>query len=428
MRLVNRIRRAASGSRGFRPMGALGAGVGVAPPESAEFGYSPLPGHTNPASATFGNYLYTDGSIMVWIPAFRVRWGSPASPQWAAYGENACDVVGVAAHDDEAHANSEGFYLHRAFINGGAIKTGFFHDKFKCSNNSGVASSIQNRIPVTSAGSVGMTPFNTLNGSPPNALHGSIPAARTRGSQFFPATIFARNAIATIAMAHGQNAKDTSACAWYGVNNYPKGCNLNLADADDASVTFTWSGVSGQPALALIGSASQPAKTTHNGQLCGVFDVNGLGADANPGVTSNGTLLYALKPSVNITTVDSGVSSANDLWGTAGIAALYDQLDYTFTTSRKYGDGANRVFGWESPSARALTMAGMPLTTGVSTAGSGLFGADQAPTGPPANNACPISGGYRVSAASAGVNFLLLSRGRNTSDTAIGFTSMAYLP
>jgi hypothetical protein len=493
--------------------GARGFGVGICPALPA--GFTALAGHNNPTHASYGNYQYTDGSIMVWVPAFRLRWGHAASPRYPVYGDNACDVVPLNAHADEATANASGYYLHRAFIHAGAVQPGFFYDKYKCSNNgAGIASSIALGNPLVSGPQTGQIGFATLTGAPTNAYHGAIPAARTRGAQFFPATVFMRDALAVISTAHGQAAAAATWCAWYdaaGVRNFPLGCNSNtLKDANDATLTFTSAGSSAQPMMPLTGSGSTLAKTTHNGQANGIADVNGTVWDISPGVTNavtsktitsatqanpvvlgvaghglttgavafttgvggmtqlndrmytitvidpntisldgvngsaysaftaGGTLRtarwYALKPAVNLTTVGSGASGASDLWGAAGIAALYDEISPAFATAaasngaaQRYGNAGARVFGWGTAAERALSMAGFPGPGGFSTGGVNLFGQDYYYQFM-VDQLCVLSGGSWNNGVTAGVRARLLNGSRTSSYTNVGFVAASYLP
>lgn len=267
--------------------GAAGFGVGICPALPA--GYTPLPGCTDPASARYGNYQYSDGSVMCWIPAFYFRLGHADNPTFGAYGVNSIDIKPASAFPDEATANASSFYLHRAFINAGAVQPGFFRDKYDCSANAGTASSIALAMPLVSGPGVGQVGFNTLTGAPANAYYGAIPAAKTRGAKFFPESVFMADALCRLTEAHAQAATSTTYCAWYdaaGVKNFPKGNNNNaLKDVDDLTVTFTSAGASSQPNFALAGSGSTLAKTTHNGQACGVSDVNGNIYKINPGMT-----------------------------------------------------------------------------------------------------------------------------------------------
>ncbi len=264
--------------------GEAGFGVGVAP--SLPIGFTAMEGNETRESANYGNYTYTDGSVMVWIPAFYYRIGSASSPRYAVYGANAIDIAPYSAFADVAAANAAGYALHRAFYDGGAVQPGFFVDKFLCSNNSGTASSIALGNPLSTAAA--HNPLSGLTGTPANGYYGCIDAAKTRGARFFVATRFIHTALALLATAHGQAAASTTHCAWYSATttNFPKGCNNNaLADANDATVTFTSDGYGGGNS-AKTGSASNPAKTAHNGQLSGVMDLNGNMWEVSLGVTA----------------------------------------------------------------------------------------------------------------------------------------------
>lgn len=267
--------------------GERGFGVGVCP--ALPGGFSPMPGYNNRNSANYGNYQYSDGSIMCWIPAFYLRLAHAGNPTYGAYGVNSVSVKPLAAYPSSAQAAVDGYYLHRAFINGGVEQPGFFRDKYDCSNNGGIASSIANVMPLVSGPAADQVGFSVLTGAPTNAYHGAIVAARTRGAAFFPETVFMADALCRLSEAHAQAAASSTWCAWYdaaGVTNFPKGNNNNaLKDANDTSVTFTSAGSATYPNFAKTGSGSPFAKTTHNGQACGVADVNGNIYKINPGMT-----------------------------------------------------------------------------------------------------------------------------------------------
>ena len=270
--------------------GTAGFGVGICP--SLPAGFTPLSGCTDPLSANYGNYQHIDGSVMVWIPAFYLRLGHAGNPTWAAYGVNSISIKPLSAYPTEAEANADGYYLHRAFVNAGANQLGFFRDKYDCSLNGTVASSIQGAMPMVSGPVAGQVGFSgaTANGqAPANIYAGAINAARSRGAKFVPETVFMADALARLTEAHAQASTSSTYCAWYdatGVKNFPKGNNNGaLKDIDDASVTFTSAGVAAYTAFALAGSGAPFAKTTHNGQACGVSDVAGNIFKINPGLT-----------------------------------------------------------------------------------------------------------------------------------------------
>lgn len=271
----------------IRSLGPGGPGFGVAPYTGAlPAGFSEMTGTRTLGHDNWGNYTYSDGSVMCWIPAFVYRIGDAANPTYGAHGANSIDVKMLTYFGDESAANSAGYALHRAFYDGGSVQPGFFVDKYLCSNNSGTASSIALGNPLSTAAA--HNPLSGLTGAPANTYAGTIAAAKTRGSRFFVATRYIHTALALLSVAHAQASSSTTNCAWYsaGSTNFPKGNNNNaLADANDTSVTFTSDGYGGGNS-AKTGSASNLAKTAHNGQACGVVDLNGNMWEVSLGVTS----------------------------------------------------------------------------------------------------------------------------------------------
>jgi len=312
--------------------GAQGFGVGVCPVPPT--GYAAMPGTTDTSSDNYGNYQYSDGSVMVWVPRFYYRIGSPASPLYATYGVNAIDIAGDSVFNSEADANSAGYALHRAFFDGGP-QLGFFVDKYQCSNNSGIASSIRYGAPLSTAAA--HNPISALDGAPSLTYAGPIAAAKTRGGAFHPASIFIYGALAMLSMAHGQAATASTWCAWYdatGVSNFPKGNNNNaLRDVNDTSVLYVSDGYSN---CGQTGSGAPFAKTTHNGQACGVADLNGNMYEVALGVqcvaTSKAiTAITQANPAV-VTSVAHGFATGDTILiaSVAGMTALNDRL-YTIT-------------------------------------------------------------------------------------------------
>lgn len=263
--------------------GAQGFGVGICP--GIPDGYVRLPLTDLVGSDEYGNYQYSDGSIMVWVPAFYYRYGHVDNPTYATYGVNSVDVQPYSAFADVAAANAAGYALHRAFYDGGVEQPGVFVDKFQCSNNGGIASSIRNGNPLSTHSA--HNPIGDLTGAPVNNYGGCFAAAKTRGANFFPAMRWHHSALALLALAHGQAATSSTYCAWYdaaGVINFPKGNNNNaLKDVNDTTVVYV---SDGYPNCGKTGSGSPFAKTTHNGQPSGVADLNGNMWEVSPGLTA----------------------------------------------------------------------------------------------------------------------------------------------
>lgn len=149
-----------------------------------------------------------------------------------------------------------------------------------------------------------------------NAYYAAITAAKARdgvngavnaSSMFFCTTRFITAGLALLSLAHGQASSAITYCAWYsaGATNFPKGCNNNaLKDVNDTAVTYQSDGYSncGKTGSAGYGGGAGNtfAKTTHNGQNCGVADLNGLMYEINPGLTC-----------ITSTKAITGISQAN---------------------------------------------------------------------------------------------------------------------
>ena len=302
---------------------------------------------------------------MVWVPRFYYRIGSPASPRYGAYGANAIDIVGDSAFGSEADANSAGYALHRAFFDGGP-QLGFFVDKYQCSNNGGIASSLRYGAPLSTAAA--HNPISALASAPTNTYGSTIAAAKTRGGAFHPASIFMYGALAMLSMAHGQAATATTWCAWYdaaGVINFPKGNNNNaLRDTNDTSVLYVSDGYSN---CGQTGSGAPFAKTTHNGQPCGVADLNGNMYEVALGMqcvaTSKAvTAITQANPPV-CTAAAHGFTTGDVILiasGT-GMTALNDRL-YTIT-----------VLTADTFSLDGVDASALPAYTGSATATRGTF-------------------------------------------------------
>jgi len=372
---------------------------GVAPPDTLPSGFSALTGSDTPGHDNYGNYETTNGSIMVFVPRFYYRIGSASSPNYATYGANAIDIAGTDTYADEAAANAAGYAMHRAFIDGGQVLDGFFFDKYIASKDGTTScKSVFGGVPISLTTTTTYTRSDGMTGCT-GILADAIVLSRARGTGFHCASAFQQSALALLSLAHGQASTSATHCAWYdasGTTNYPKGCNNNsLADVDDATVTYTTAGDSGSASKPLAGATANFAKTTHNGQACGVADLNGSMYQVLIGVTSPGTSAtdtaqitngdaYVLKESVACADLTGGWGTGTDAWGNAThLATLYDSvtglLPWGVTTGWAYfGSGTNQVFnealsgdGW------LRTAIGIPQDNSATDAtGTALFGQD----------------------------------------------------
>lgn len=403
--------------------GQPGFGVGVSP-GPLPVGMGGISGYADPLSESYGNYRFSDGSQMVWIPAFYYKWGTGAN----GLAINAVGIKPFSQYTSVADAAAAGYALHRAFYDGGAIRLGVFVDKYLCSNSNGIASSIKNGNPLSSNAT--HNPFSGLTGAPANFYYGALAAAKTRGANFFPSSRFIHAALAMLAYAHGQASTNTTYNAWYhATNNFPKGNNSALRDTNDTEVLYVSDGFAN---ACKAGSANLFARTTHNGQNSGVADLNGNMWEFTPGLTSNGTNLYVLKTTASMKDVTSGNTLATDLWGAAGIAALYDDLGTTFGAAWETGvaratayGSASQVFS-EATSGNAWNWAGLGGMLAAGDGGTNAFGSDLFSDSKP-NEMCPRSGGDWSDGSGAGVWAVDIASVRSGSSSSLGFRAALYL-
>ncbi len=429
-------------------VGEIGFGVGVAP--VVPTGMSAMTGTTEVGHDNYGNYLVDNSeSVMVWIPKFYYRITHDTDAPY--YGTKI----------EISFGPRDGFVIHRAFIDGGEEKAGFFCDKYLWSNaladgtdnedtTGGIAASIKDRRPVSTHTDNNRISYLTGNSqTPANNYGGVYAAAKSRGDDFAPISMFCRSALAILSFAHAQELLDgagapvagaTDKAAWMDVAPYaPKGCNNNaLRDAQDSSVLYTTSGYSNQ---GLTGSAGEFAKTTHNGQNSGVCDLNGNMWEVQAGFTNirpgeAGTedeeSYYVLKESVALKDLVDATSGATAAFATDP----YDLLPPVWWTSAEawyyYGNGTNQVLSGETDREALgyrLTALGLMRdadagdTSQVSTnrfGGDGHYRFHR-------HLLAPIAGGYWRLSSSAGVWAVSVRRSRTRSNGNVGSRAVLYV-
>lgn len=231
--------------------------------------------------------------------------------------------------------------------------------------------------------------------------------------------------LARLALAHGKASTSTAVCAFIDVNpKMPKGNLSNaLKDVNDSSVTFQSDGYSN---CALTGSGSNFAKTTHNGQDCGIADLNGNMWEVASGfIRMDSTGFLVLKESVDITSI--ATDSTTQAGGGAYDIDLYDVLDisdlvYDNSGWTYLGNGIETVFGMSTDRTSATykrTAVGIPLATGVSGSGTTEFGNDGVYRYLRNEMACQCGGNWSTTSY-AGVFAMHLYVYRTYSDSQVG--------
>jgi hypothetical protein len=427
--------------------GEIGFGAGVYPGDDlATAGLTEMTGTTDPTHDNYGNYQHTNGSIMVFVPKFYYRVGNVAAPQYATYGANSIEIAGIDQFSDTASANAAGYVLHRAFIDGGAEKSGFFFDKYLNSKSGNAAVSVKNQSPIGLTTNASYNPSSTMTGCT-GILADAVVLGRARGSQYNQCSAFMLGALAILSLAHGQMATGTAACAWYdatGTTNFPKGCNSSLSDVNDSGVTFTTAGDAGTADKPLAGSGVPFAKTTHNGQNCGIADLNGSLFDCALGITAPGTsatsttaitndTIYVLKESVALASLTAGWDGSTDAWGnTTHLSTLYDSVTSPHALGSPtgwvyWGNGSNQVIDGASSGAAWSTAGFIPKDNNATSAtGTNQFGNDGLYRYN-RHNMFPIAGGNWANAANAGVFYRIFSNYRSIDNINVAPRASAYL-
>lgn len=331
-------------ARGILTPGELGFGCGVASDTLAtSLNLTGMPGFRDPASANYGNYWDANQNVFVFIPKFYFKWE-----------HNTVFVSPV---------EREGYVIHRAFINAGREIEGFFIGKYQMGWKNNKAASVYGPVWNFQYGYTYLEEANKL------------------GARYTIINIFMFNALAILSKCQRQSGRN---CAWVDISPYyPKGNNNNGRDLNDPSVFYYGS----QPGY--TGSGTPFAKTTHNGQNCGVADVNGNVWEFALGITSEGTKYFVPKLTTDMTRFTHNVKSGERVdeqcaWGDnaylSNPSGFFEELNITGTVLTaapnvhySFGNGGAQVLPFNATKGSdqwKLSCLGVPLMSGVTAEAS----------------------------------------------------------
>lgn len=223
---------------------------------------------------------------------------------------NAMVVAPFDAFTDETDANNHGFYLMRGFVDGGKV-SGFFI--------SNTLTMVYEWLGTTylSLGSNSQSyHYNLFRSNNSRFTDGGWPnenkATNAKGNfistlantKWQCCSIFAWAVISVLSLIQGQYATDTAQCAWYDstlAHNYPKGINYANNDADDATVISETVDISSGNVFVTQGYE----KTTHNGSITGITNVNGWLWQYCIGCNDDGSKLLKRTSSIYDVTYDN---------------------------------------------------------------------------------------------------------------------------
>lgn len=226
---------------------------------------------------------------------------------------NALVVAPASSFTNEADANAHGFYLMRGFIDGGKEYNGFFianalttygnvgSKYFLCLGQRG----FRNGWTKSDSPLLATTDL-TSNPLWPNKPNGVSPKYNfiftLEETKWNCCSIHAWAVISILSLIQGQYATNNIDCAWYDATlrtNYPKGINKNgLTDCDDPDVTLN-SPFATAPNV-FVDDIQEYNKTTHNGSVTGITNVNGWLWQYVIGLLGSGSNRKMLKRSASI--------------------------------------------------------------------------------------------------------------------------------
>lgn len=358
-----------AGSGTIGTAGQAGFGQGPYPGDDADLtalGLTAMDGVDDVTSENYGCYQHTNGSVVVCVPWHLMRVGNANAPSYSRDGVNALEVMDY----DESMEGVDGWFLPRAFIDGGEIKQAYFIDKYLCSKDSTgkIAVSKKNADPISLTTNSSYNPSNTLTGCV-GQLKDAITAGKARGTGWSCCSMAIWANISMLSLAHGQAATSAEACAWYDSahsTNFPKGNNSSCKDANDSSISFTAASSGG--GYSKTGSASPLAKTTHNGQLCGICDVNGNFWQVVIGTGWVNSRNAPLKESYKISDITTSNVTTASMYEDPGVA--------TGGNGVYWGNGSNACFFTDTSGPKRGINGMYSPTAGASSGGTNLFGKD----------------------------------------------------
>lgn len=231
---------------------------------------------------------------------------------------NALVVAPADKFTDETDANTHGFYLMRGFIDGGKEYNGFFiantlttfegvtNDRLITLNLGSCTFSYK---PIFRASSNAYStdgdvwPHSNNNN---NTAKGNFIGTLT-GTNYRCCSGYAWAVISILSLIQGQYATNTSDCAWYDsalVTNFPKGLNNGgTQDVDDPTVVV--SNIVNDTLGSLLVDQPIYPKTTHNGSINGITNVNGWLWQLLIGVWGDFTLMLKRSASIYDITYDN---------------------------------------------------------------------------------------------------------------------------
>ena len=312
-----------------------------------------------------GTVNLNDGELDALLPYVEVTKDQMKEAQRRS-PHNAMVVAPFDKFINESEANQHGFYLMRGFVDGGKV-SGFFIANTLTSSYTDAMGSISaiNALALgTPTLNADLTDYELFRGNtefidPADGDFGSTggifvrPKAinakgnfisRLAGTPYQCCSIFAWSVISVLSLIQGQYATDTSQCAWYDstlVHNYPKGINNYTTDIDDSSVVSNQ--VDSSQGNVFVTQGYE--KTTHNGSITGITNVNGWLWQFVIGSWGDGSKLLKHSASIYDVTYDNVDSSSAPFYETHNVSNVSSQWGGTKSSFPDLAGADKDLFG-----------------------------------------------------------------------------------
>ena len=377
-----------------------------------------------------GNYIDSTGSWMCFFPISAMRIGHSASPKYPTFGANTVEFRDLTTSEKTAKLGltyaaktdldlGDGWFIAPCFVDGGKILKGVWADKYIGGFEEGILKSKKGLEPVHSATDARYGPrFSDILvagvSAGANRYDAAYNVVKSRGADYAVTSNQFYSYLNLLVQAQAQNATSSLECAWISVEpKQPKGNNNYLKDFNDASVKYNQA-ASLNAGKSTTGAVVNFERTTHDGSILGIADVNGNMNEIASGFTRT-TVEGFLTIKKSIALKDLTSTTAFDITNfdpinIADVVAGNDGL-------AKFGNGENAVF--ENTVASDRTFNGIPLATGISANGLNQWGTDGLYRYL-AHEMVPVRGGTWGDTSNAGVGCVHLSDVRSSSHYYVG--------
>lgn len=391
-----------------------------------------------------GTVNLSDGELDALLPYVEVTKEQMKEAQRRS-PHNAMVVAPFDKFTDELDANQHGFYLMRGFVDEGKVSGFFVANTLSWTNVSEDPSdhsyhvtlkagraSFSNLINTVSGNNYsGLYRSNTKNGSGQggggstgnifdfngagtgssnynnNAKSNFI--ARLEGTPYQCCSIFAWAVISVLSLIQGQYATDNAQCAWYDRTlaiNYPKGINSSNRDYNDATVTSD----TVDHSYGNVFVTQEYERTTHNGSITGITNINGWLWQFVIGSWGDGSNLLKRSYSIYDITYDNVDNLGASVWEAHNVSRVSSNWGGTKSSFPDLAGADKDLFG-------------VYAFGGNTSQNSNEFGADY--HGRASGSSAVLVGGNCSYGSSAGV-FYRSNANWTGSYTEYGFRVMAY--